>query len=114
MLKRLKEKISRSRNGFIKQLDQLFLGKKEISPELLEEIEEILVMADMGVTTVQHILDRLQEEVDRGEVSDPNALRERLKELIKSIFPKEEPGQKEESATAKPYVILVVGVNGVG
>ncbi len=113
MFKRLKEKISRSRNGFIKQLDELFLGKKEISPELLEEIEEILVMADMGISTVQYILERLQEEVDRGEVSDPKALRNRLKELIKSIFPKAEKEETEEF-TEKPHVILVVGVNGVG
>ncbi len=113
MFKRLKEKISRSRNGFIKQLDELFLGKKEISPELLEEIEEILVMADMGISTVQYILERLQEEVDRGEVSDPKALRNRLKELIKSIFPKAET-KETEKFTEKPHVILVVGVNGVG
>ncbi len=113
MFKRLKEKISRSRNGFIQQLDELFLGKREISPELIEEIEEILVMADMGIGTVQQVIDRLQQEMDRGEISDPEALRSRLKEHLKAIFKKE---QKEllTKSNVKPFVILVVGVNGVG
>ncbi len=114
MFKRLKERISRSRNGFIKQLDELFLGKKEISPELLEEIEEILVMADMGIGTVQEVIDKLQQEVDRGEIADPEALRNRLKEQIKAIFKQETNKETKQGPEPKPFVILVVGVNGVG
>ncbi len=114
MFKRLKEKIVRSRGGFIRQLDELFTGRKEISPELLEEIEEILVMADMGISTVQEIIDRLQDEVSRGEISDPEALRDRLKEQIKAIFFRSENQNKLDREGVRPWVILVVGVNGVG
>ncbi len=114
MFKRLKEKIARSRGGFIRQLDELFTGRKEISPELLEEIEEILVMADMGISTVQEIIDRLQDEVSRGEISDPEALRDRLKEQIKAIFFRSENQNKLDREGVRPWVILVVGVNGVG
>ncbi len=114
MFKKLKEKIARSRGGFIRQLDELFTGRKEISPELLEEIEEILVMADMGISTVQEIIDRLQDEVSRGEISDPEALRNRLKEQIKAIFLQSEKGDTLDKERGKPWVILVVGVNGVG
>ncbi len=114
MFKRLKEKIARSRGGFIRQLDELFTGRKEISPELLEEIEEILVMADMGISTVQEIIDRLQDEVSRGEISDPEALRDRLKEQIKAIFLRSEKENKLDREGVRPWVILVVGVNGVG
>ncbi len=114
MFKRLKEKIARSRGGFIRQLDELFTGRKEISPELLEEIEEILVMADMGISTVQEIIDRLQDEVSRGEISDPEALRDRLKEQIKAIFLRSEKENKLDREGIRPWVILVVGVNGVG
>ena len=114
MFKRLKEKIARSRGGFIRQLDELFTGRKEISPELLEEIEEILVMADMGISTVQEIIDRLQDEVSRGEISDPEALRDRLKEQIKAIFLRSENQNTLDREGIRPWVILVVGVNGVG
>ncbi len=114
MFKRLKEKIARSRGGFIRQLDELFTGRKEISPELLEEIEEILVMADMGISTVQEIIDRLQDEVSSGEISDPEALRDRLKEQIKAIFLRSEKENKLDREGIRPWVILVVGVNGVG
>ena len=114
MFKTLKEKIARSRKGFIRQLDGLFLGKQEISPEILEEIEEILVMADMGVATVENIIDRLRKDVDRGEIADSEALRNRLKTLIKSVFPKGGSPLEDIEETVRPFVILVVGVNGVG
>ena len=114
MFKRLKEKIARSRGGFIRQLDELFTGRKEISPELLEEIEEILVMADMGISTVQEIIDRLQDEVSSGEISDPEALRDRLKEQIKAIFFRSKKQNTLDREGVRPWVILVVGVNGVG
>ena len=114
MFKRLKEKIARSRGGFIRQLDELFTGRKEISPELLEEIEEILVMADMGISTVQEIIDRLQDEVSRGEISDPEALRDRLKDQIKAIFFRSKKQNTLDREGVRPWVILVVGVNGVG
>ncbi len=114
MFKRLKEKIARSRGGFIRQLDELFTGRKEISPELLEEIEEILVMADMGISTVQEIIDRLQDEVSSGEISDPEALRDRLKDQIKAIFFRSKKQNTLDREGVRPWVILVVGVNGVG
>ncbi len=114
MFTRLKKKIAGSRNGFIRQLDELFTGRKEISPELLEDIEEILVMADMGISTVEQITSRLQGEVGRGELSSMEALKTRLKEQIKAIFIESAGAQKVEDREEKPLVILVVGVNGVG
>ncbi len=115
VFKRLKDKISKSKEGFIRQIDELLLGKKEISPELLEEIEEILVMADMGVSTVQDIIQKVQQEIDRGHLSDSTALRECLKEEIKKIFNQTQTALEEQKELiTKPYVIMVVGVNGVG
>lgn len=111
---RLKERMERSRKGFIQQLDQLLLGKKEIDPELIEELEEVLVMADMGVSTVQDIFDKLQEEVDRKELTDPAALRQRLKVFIQELFTDAEQQAGEILWNPTPFVVLVVGVNGVG
>lgn len=114
-LKKLKEKMAKSKQGFIRQMDELLLGKKEISPELLEEIEEILVMADMGISTVQTIIKKVQQEIDRGHLSDSEALRQCLKEEIKKIFYQaKDEAQDQDKFTQKPHIIMVVGVNGVG
>ncbi len=111
LFKKLKERMEKSRKGFVRQMDELLLGKRTIDPELLDELEELLVMADMGVATVQEIFDQLRSEVDRNELKDPRALRERLKELLlKRLDLQKIP----LSFHTKPFVILVVGVNGVG
>ncbi len=113
LFQRLKERMKKSKGGFIKQMDYLLSGKRHIDPELLDELEEILVMADMGVATVDEIFSRLREEVNRKELQDPEALRNRLKELIAQLLasPHSEQGITWEP---KPFVVLVVGVNGVG
>ncbi len=111
---RLRERMSRSRQGFVRQMDELFLGKREIDPELLDELEEILVMADMGVGTVQEIFDRIRLRVSRHELTDPNALRKELKKTIEGLFEKAEVQAGDIKWQPVPFVILVVGVNGVG
>ncbi len=110
---RLKERISKSKEGFIRQMDDLLLGKREIDPELLEEIEEILVMADMGISTVQKVMEGLQREIDRGDIGDTEALRNHLKGKIKEIF-LESQNKRTKEREHRPHVIMVVGVNGVG
>ncbi len=113
-LDRLKKKMSRSRKGFVHQIDELFLGKRQIDPELLDELEELLVMADMGVSTVQEILDDLRLQVERQQLSNPEALRQKLKEAIEDLFNKADKEAGDITWQPVPFVILVVGVNGVG
>ncbi len=113
-LGRLRERMARSRQGFVQQLDELFLGRKEIDPELLDELEEVLVMADMGVSTVQDIFEELRFQVKRRELTDPDALRTRLKASIENLFRKAEAEAGRIRWQPAPFVILVVGVNGVG
>ena len=116
-LTRLRERISRFRGSFVKQMDQLLSGRKSIDRELLEELEEIMVMADMGVVTVQNIFERLSAEVERRELKDPRALRERLKEMLMEMLSHESEDKKPCSLcddVQGPCIILVVGVNGVG
>ena len=112
----LKEGMEKSRTGFIARMDSLLTFKKEIDTELLDELEEILVMADVGVSTVQEIFDRLRSEVERKELKDPAALRERIKSYIREMLelPDVTPLDQRMQAVSGPFVILVVGVNGVG
>jgi fused signal recognition particle receptor len=111
LFKRLKEQMGKTRGGFVRQMDQLLLGRQEIDPELLDELEELLVMADMGVTTVQDIFEKLRAEVKKKELQDPLALRERLKEQIADLL---KVPSTQITWTPNPFVVLVIGVNGVG
>ena len=110
---RLKQGLKRTTDGFSSGMGTLFLGKKEIDEELLEELETQLLIADVGVEATRDIMETLAKQVSRRELADPQALYRGLqKELAELLEPSREPLQIDE--TKKPYVILVVGVNGVG
>jgi fused signal recognition particle receptor len=110
---RLKQGLKRTTDSFSSGMGTLFLGKKEIDEELLEELETQLLIADVGVEATQDIMGNLAKQISRRELADPQALYRGLqKELAELLKPSREPLQID--ATKKPYVILIVGVNGVG
>jgi len=111
LFKRLKEQMGKTRGGFVRQIDQILLGRQEIAPELLDDLEETLIMADIGVNTVQDIFEQLRREVKKKELQDPAALRERLKERITDLL---KVPSSPITWTPTPFVVLVIGVNGVG
>lgn len=110
---RLKQGLSRTSTVFSSGLGTLFLGKKEIDDDLLENIETQLIVADVGIDATRVIVDNLTQRVGRKELEDADslfvALREQLEQLL---VPCEAPLIIDK--TKRPYVILVVGVNGVG
>jgi len=107
----LEEGLARTREGFIGKLSRLF-GRASLSEEELEQIEEILFTADIGVRTSQKLVDFLQKETSREEKADPRRLLEALKGRIEQMLAV--PAPPLDLAKAKPFVILVVGVNGTG
>mgnify|MGYP000393541371 CR=1 FL=1 len=110
---RIKSGLSRTRHSFTGGLGDLLLGKKEIDDDLLEEIETQLLMADVGVAATQEIIKDLTERSSRKELKDSGALFEALKTSLSDILlPCHQP--LEIDTSKKPYVILMVGVNGVG
>lgn len=110
---RIKQGLSRTKSGLTEQLGNLFLGAKEIDEDLLEEIETLLLMADVGVEATSHIIETLTDKVERNQLKDPAALHEALKAELADLL--EGVEQPLELPTAKkPAVILMVGVNGVG
>jgi len=110
---RIKNGLSRTRSGLASGLGDLLLGKKEIDDDLLEEIETQLLMADIGVAATQDIINDLTERASRKELGDSDALFHALKDRMSEIL--EPCHQPLEIDTSKsPYVILMVGVNGVG
>ncbi|MDF1831512.1 MAG: signal recognition particle-docking protein FtsY [Porticoccaceae bacterium] len=93
-------------------LGAFFLGRKEISDELLEELETLLLMADTGVDVTSEIINELTDRVKRGELNDSNTLKTELhRVLLEIVSPCE---QALDVSGKQPFVLLVVGVNGVG
>ncbi|AAO91394.1 signal recognition particle-docking protein FtsY [Coxiella burnetii] len=110
-LGRLNESLKRTRSRLTDGLSNLVLGKKTIDASLLEELEMILLSADIGIEATQSILNNLSQQVARKSLSDPKALIDALKIELLNIL---EPCQKHLEISASPFVILTVGVNGVG
>jgi fused signal recognition particle receptor len=110
--KRLQGRLSKTRKTFVSRMDQLLLGKKEINDELLEELEEILITSDIGVQTTMGLIEHVQEKIGRKLLNNPEQLREALAEEMLGFLQSPPPPPRMDGP--KPYVIMVVGVNGVG
>jgi len=111
---RLKDGLSRTRKTFVHQLDALFLGKKKIDAELLEDLEEILIMADIGAATTQELLEKTREQVKRNALGDAQALKTALKEMILGYLLNADRPADLALPAQGPFVVMVLGVNGVG
>jgi fused signal recognition particle receptor len=108
---RLKERLTKTREILITRVDRLVLGKKEIDEDLLEELEEILITSDLGVMTTHALIDSVQQKVKRKELDDPERLKEYLQEEILRFL---DVSKRNPDFSQKPFVILIIGVNGVG
>jgi fused signal recognition particle receptor len=110
---RLKERLQRTRSGLVESLASLVLGRKKIDAELLEEIETLLIGADVGVDATRDIIADLESRISRSELSDSEALFAALRaDLLALLEPRAVPLVID--ADARPFVILMVGVNGAG
>lgn len=112
LFERLKKGLSRTREELAEKIDTLVHGRKRIDAATLEELEEILISADIGVQTTLSLIRRLEERLKRNELSDGEALKRAIgEELLNALEPYARP---LETTTAAPFVIMVIGVNGVG
>lgn len=109
---RLKRGLGRTSNNLIAGVGNVFLGRKVIDAEVLEELESQLLIADVGIEATSDIIEHLTARVSRKELADPEALMQALRDELQGILqPCERP---LELGGGKPFVILMVGVNGVG
>ena len=114
---RLKKGLSKTRQGFTDSLASLVLGRKEIDDDLLDELEMILLTADVGIDATDRIISNLTEQVSRKELKDPEALITALKQQLEAILePMTSPLEIDNHLANNegPFVILMVGINGVG
>lgn len=112
-LSRLKHGLARTRNQLGAGVANLLLGKKVINDDLLEELETQLLLADVGVDVTQKIITDLTQKISRKQLADSDALYDHLRGEMSSILTPCSQTLTIDSEQ-KPYVILVVGVNGVG
>lgn len=109
----IKEGMQQTRRSFFERLSRAVAGKRTVSDDVLDDIEDALIASDMGVDTTLKIVDALQDRVERDRYMDMDELMGMLREEISKLL----EGGSDSSAsekTASPYVIMVVGVNGVG
>jgi len=113
VLEKIAAAIDKSRDNFTERIEDLVEGKKVIDAEMLEELEAIMIGADIGVNTTNEILDAIREKVSRKTLEDPKELRNAIKEEVRKIL-RINYRPPTEVPEGNPFVILVVGVNGVG
>ena len=114
LIEKLKQGLSKTHQGFVEKIDRLFLGKKTLSPELLDELEMVLFEADLGVKTTTQLIEGVRQGLKRGDLQDPEKVREFIKQAILRILQTGEKPLAIDFAKTKPFVMMVVGVNGTG
>ena len=113
LFKRLKDGLSRTRQSLTGGVADLVLGSKAIDDDLIEEIETMLLVADVGVDATREIINDLTEQVARKQLNDADALLAALRQQMQAILtPSSQPLTIPENT--RPYVILMVGINGAG
>ncbi len=110
---KLKKGLSKTRGRLSEGLGRVFLGPKEIAENVAEELEEVLIEADIGVRATNEILEMVTERVSRKELKDRESLIQALKEKVREmvVIPDSTPLMESHE---KPLIVLIVGVNGVG
>ena len=107
---KISQGLKKTRDSLMNSVSSVLKGFTRIDDELFEELEEILVMGDVGANTASHICQTLREQVKEKGINDPAAIRSLLKDIVADML----EGGQEMTLNTKPSVILVIGVNGVG
>ena len=107
---KLKQQLTKTKNAIVGKIDDLFKSFVKIDEDLFDELEELLISADIGVNTTEDILDQLREEVKDNRLKEPSDVKAKLFEILKDMIGEHEP----LNLYTKPSVVLVIGVNGVG
>ena len=106
--------LEKSKTSFFSKLSKAVAGKAKVDDAVLDDLEEVLVTSDVGVNTTLKIIDRIEERVARDKYLGTEELHGILKEEIAGMLSENEDSTSAETSESRPYVIMVVGVNGVG
>ena len=110
-LDKLKAGLGKTKSNINEKFNDVFSNFRKVDEELLEELEETLIMSDIGMETSLDIIDKLRQKIKKENIKDSEAVKEVLKQIIQDIM---DENDKALNLNTKPSVILVIGVNGVG
>jgi len=113
VFEKIRQAVQKTQENFTERMQDLVIGRKEIDPEMLEELEAIMIGADIGVGTTGEILESIRDQVSRKTLEDPAQLRGAVKAELRKILNINDLAPRT-IADDGPFVILMVGVNGVG
>ena len=108
---RLKQGLTKAKQGITDRVDEVLKAYTKVDEELLEDLEEVLITADVGVNTTMDIIEKLEDVIRSKKITDPQDVREELKLIIEDILSKDDT---KLDVSHSPTIILMVGVNGVG
>lgn len=108
---RLKQGLTKAKQGITDRVDEVLKAYTKVDEELLEDLEEVLITADVGVNTTMDIIEKLEDVIRTKKITDPQDVREELKLIIEDILSKDDT---KLDVSHSPTIILMVGVNGVG
>ena len=114
LFEKLKESLSKTHQGFVEKIDQLLTGRKSIDQDLLDELEGLLFSADLGVKTSSQLIEGVQTGLKRGELQEPERVKDFIRQEILRILQMGEKPLSIDFSQTKPFLFMVVGVNGVG
>ncbi len=114
LFEKLKDGLSKTHQGFVEKIDQLLTERKSIDQDLLDELEGLLFSADLGVKTSSQLIEGVRGGLKRGELQEPKKVKHFIRqEMLRILQTGEQPLSIDFSQT-KPFLFMVVGVNGVG
>ena len=111
---KLDEGLEKTKSNFFGKLGKAVAGRSKVDDDVLDDLEEVLIASDVGVATTVKIIERIEERVSRDKYLGTDELNLILREEIAGLLSEQEKDEKKEENIKKPYVIMVVGVNGVG
>ena len=111
LFNRLKQGLTKAKQGITDRIDEVLKAYTKVDEELLEDLEEFLITADVGVNTTMDIIEKLEDVIRTKKITDPQDVREELKLIIEDILSKDDT---KLDVSHSPTIILMVGVNGVG
>jgi len=114
LFEKLKEGLSKTHQGFVEKIDQLLTGRKSIDQDFLDELEGLLFSADLGVKTSSQLIEGVQRGLKKGELQEPERVKDFIRQEILRILQMGEKPLSIDFSQTKPFLFMVVGVNGVG
>jgi fused signal recognition particle receptor len=114
LFEKLKEGLSKTHQGFVEKIDQLLTGRRSIDQDFLDELEGLLFSADLGIKTSSQLIEGVQKGLKKGELQEPEKVKDFIRHEIFRILQMGDKPLSIDFSQTKPFLFMVVGVNGVG